>query len=319
MIKQGNALLLASVLLAGCGRPATDGIAMHPSASRANARVDADERPTPEAPPSTAASLLAAQESVPAVRLPGLPDASGAQLDTGRLQPLPAELATVLTRATALEVPPPANPGSGDAYVIDLPQRDGRHEYLAADSNGSAFRYWIRSFSGTAPTMTGYLLQVRMPCQDVTVAGKTEHMAAAQQQCRAAGTEFADSGLRAYRVMGDHAPTDVTGELAPAVVAAVRELHDAYRDKGASDVFVDASRLPQVPVLRLVAEMDPEHPLPATATGAFDHGNQVHAGFVVWDGERFVYQKTVPAALWPCPPDKSSLCTKDDRFVTGKR
>jgi len=308
-------VLLASLLLSGCAQPAASGPAQAPATAQTPAPADPAGSPAatpPHVPPSASDSA-----SGPPVRLPGLPSASGPQVDAPRLQPLPAAVAAAIAALPTRDVLVPADIRrhtlAQDAYVIDLPQPDGRHDYLVADNNGPAFRYWVRTFSGTVPNVTGYLMQLRVPCSELATAADRSDQA--QQQCSTPGATVADTGLRAYRVVDGQTPEDITGEFASATIAALRQTRDAYQDKGVGDVFADASRLAQVPVLRWVAETDPEQPLPATAAGAFDHGSQVHAGFIAWDGERFVYRLTVPAAQWPCPPGKPSLCTKDDRFV----
>lgn len=314
MTAAGIATLMAALLLSSCAQPVASGTAQTPATAPAPAAAGAAVS-GPAAPPH---ATPAAGDSAPALRLPGLPAASGPQVDAARLQPLPAEVAAVIAALPTREVLVPADIRqrilAQDAYVLALSQPGGHHAYLAADSNGPSFRYWVRTFRGSAPNVTGYLVQLRVPCSEL--ASASDRSQQAQQQCSVAGTTDADSGLRAYRVVGASAPEDVTGEIAPAILAAVRWTAAAYQDLGTSDVFADASRLAQVPVLRLVAEADPERPLPATAAGAFDHGNQVHAGFVVWDGERFAYRQTVPAAQWPCPTGKPSLCADEDRYVT---
>lgn len=312
-------LLLAAALLAGCAQPEASGTAAASNAAQAPlpartaaGTADASPRPIPAAPDDSPAE--------PGMRLPGLPSASGPQLDTARLQRLPAEVAAVLATLFTREALVPADIRqrilAQHAYVIDLPQPDGRHDYLAADRDDPYFHYWLRTFSGTAPNVTGYLVHLRLPCRELAATGPANET---WQRCSAQGTSAVDTGLRAYRVVDGHAPEDVTGDIAPATLAAVRKISEAYQDQGAGDVFADTSRLAQVPVLRWTAEADPDRPLPATAAGVFDHGYQVHAGFVVWEGDRFVYRQTVTAAQWPCPAGKPSLCPEEDRYVaTGK-
>jgi len=307
-------LVLAAALLSGCAQPAASGPVAAPAAAQAPASAAGR---TADAP-SPAIPVPDDNASGPGMRLPGLPSASGPQLDGARLQRLPADVAAVLSALFTHQALLPADIRqrilAQDAYVVDLPQPGGRHDYLAADRDGPDFRYWLRTFSGTAPNVTGYLVQLRVPCRELATANPADE---AWQRCSAQGTGVVDTGLRAYRVVGGHAPENVTGDIAPATLAAVRKTSGAYQRQGAGDVFADTSRLTQGPVLRWTAEADPEQPLPATAAGVFDHGNQVHAGFLVWEGDRFHYRQTVTAAQWPCLAGKPSLCTDEDRYVTA--
>ena len=84
----------------------------------------------------------------------------------------------------------------------------------------------------------------------------------------------------------------------------------------AGDLFAFIGVLDKVPVLRWVAEADPEQPLTADAR-SFDHGNALHGGFLRWNQDHFEVSRTVPAGLWPCD-DSPLLPCQGDPFVTGR-
>jgi len=160
---------------------------------------------------------------------------------------------------------------------------------MVSDHSGTRYRYWLRSFSGSGDT-TGYLLQLNK-CPASTV------------------------GMRALIAHGGDAPQDVT-----ASVLANSSLPDAaamaaYAEAGVSDLFALTEQLDTVPVVRWVAEPDVDRPI-AKDVRTFDHASLVHAGFLVWEKDRFTFRWTIPASLWPCSGSQTISCS-DDPFVKG--
>lgn len=128
-------------------------------------------------------SLLACSASAMnfEVGLPGLPTASGSSGSGGSYGPLPAHAKRVLTGlGCRLD-------DTAKARVLYVPGVGGRQDVMVTDISGSAFPYWLRSFSGSGDS-TGYLLQLK-GCPASTV------------------------GMRAYIAKGDAAPQDVTAAV----------------------------------------------------------------------------------------------------------
>ncbi len=281
-------------------------------------------------------SLLTACASTPATaegvstsqRLPSLayPNIQG-----GKAERAPATLSRLLLSLSTHEVLASVQLRQsyleGEVLVKEITGRAGQPDYLVMDSDGSQYGFWIRSFQGARPELTGYLVEVRGSCAGLlgTDPAYANPVAEAVRQCRAAGAAHFDSGLRAYRVIEGQAPEDVTASIAPDPVAtkATLRISDAL---GASPFFADDSNLDTLPVFRWIVESDPEQPLPVYNPHTFYGGHRAHAGFVVWNGENFERRNTVPASLWtcerwldedgtilPCPP----ATPEGDRFVTG--
>ena len=273
-------------------------------------------------------SLLASCASAPAPSaeasdaepLPGLSSVGGPQFKTGKPMPAPESVSRFLLSLPAQDVL--ASQKLRQRYlqenvlVQEVPGQAGSRNYLVVDRNGSSYGFWIRSFQGARPELTGYLVEVRGLCADL----QGTDVAAAERQCDVTGTRYFDSGMRAYRVIDGQPPEDVTASIAPdpAVSKAQRE---HYASLGASPIFADVENLDQVPVLRWVVEFDPEQTSTSSEPPIFDGGHHAHAGFIVWNGERFERRATVPRALWPCgPAGRPSECpprSRDgDPFVT---
>jgi hypothetical protein len=164
---------------------------------------------------------------------------------------------------------------------------------------------WIRSFEGSDPATTIYLLSgsyCTMPDDEELGCGA-----------------FAD--LRAYAVGPGGATKDVTAQVIPPSPVPARADRGRYLEEhGATGMYRDDSRLALVPVMRAFIELDPDRPLPESDPRSFGY---VHLGFLAWNGSRFELRDKVPRALWPCEwvgPDKAE-CANDrgDRFVTSDR
>lgn len=255
-------------------------------------------------------------------RLPGLSGASGLQSDAGRYQPAPAAIAEFLLSLPTRDVLVPRELRQrylqGKAYVVEVARPQGAADYLVIDQNGPKFGFWLRSFQGSTPGVTGYLLQVRAACSDIVGASFNEPAVEAQRICGQPRAERVDSGLRAYRIVAGKAPMDVTHTLANPNRTLGGKRLQRYRALGANAVAIDDSRLDRVPALRWVVESDPEQPLPADDERSFEAGGMAHGGFLVWTGDRFVVRDSVPRSLWPCAADDQAHCADpdNDRFVT---
>ncbi|MEG0183115.1 MAG: hypothetical protein RR704_06640 [Stenotrophomonas sp.] len=180
--------------------------------------------------------------------------------------------------------------GASDVQVFSLPAQGDQQDFMVTDRSGPGFRYWIRSFAGSGGT-TGYLVQLKN-CPGTT------------------------AGMRAYIAEGTAPLQDVTASLLAQAGLPDAATLTAYQAKGAGDLFAFTGQLDTVPVLRWVAEADPEQPLAEDAR-TFDHGNAVHAGFLRWNQDRFEATQTLPAALWPCDDSPLKPCG-DDPFVSGR-
>ena len=230
-------------------------------------------------------SLLACSASAmdPGVGLPGLPAASGSSGNQGEYGPLPLQARQVLTGlGCRLD-------DTAKARVLHVPGAGGRQDVMVTDNSGSAYHYWLRSFSGNGGS-TGYLLQLK-GCPASTV------------------------GMRAYIARGGAAPQDVT-----TAVLAQSGLPDAaamatYATTGVSEMFALIEQLGTVPVLRWIAEPDPDRPIEEDAR-TIDRGNFVHGGFLLWEGDRFTFHWTIPTAMWPCRRYPTVPCSHDP-FVKG--
>ena len=49
---------------------------------------------------------------------------------------------------------------------------------------------------------------------------------------------------------------------------------------------------------------------------AFHFGEQLHFGFDVWDGKRFVRRDKASHDQWPCAPWEDKVVCRDDRFIS---
>ena len=208
----------------------------------------------------------------------------------------------------------------GDVLAEAIPG-SGEQEYLVIDSDGASYGFWVRSFQGARPGLTGYLVEVRGKCSELR-AGDPAYgnpVAEAVRQCAVTGALHFDSGLRAYRVIEGQPPEDVSGSIAPDPAVSSAAMLKHYFSIGASEVFALDDNLHQLPIFRWVVEFDPENPSASTAPPIFDGGHHAHASFVVWTGERFERRDKVPRALWPCKVGRPSECPPkpgyEDQFV----
>ncbi len=173
-----------------------------------------------------------------------MPEASGSAHSGGRYAALPEPARRVLAQLKCNVE------SAGNAQVLPFPRRVASRIH-GHRSQRTAFRYWMRSFSSNGGT-TGYLVQL--------------------QDCPATTT-----GMRAYIAQGAAPLQDVTASLLAQAELPDTATMTAYQDRGAGDLFAFIGQLDKVPVVRWVAEADPEQPL-ADAARSFDHGNAIHGG-----------------------------------------
>ena len=217
------------------------------------------------------------------VGLPGLPDVSGAPHDFSRVGPLPPDAKRILSGLGCI-----LN-DSAKVTITDVPGEGGRRDLMVSDHPGTAYRYWLRSFSGSGDT-TGYLVQLN-------------------------GCPVSTVGMRAYIAHGNTAPQDVTASILANSALPDAATMAAYAEAGVSEVFAVEEKLANSRVVRWVAEPDVDRPIAKDAR-TFDRGSMVHIGFLVWEKDRFTFHKSVPAALWPCNKWEALSCSEDP-FLKG--
>ncbi len=213
--------------------------------------------------------------------LPPLPEPSGSAIRGGSYGTLPPEAKVVLEQMGCKV----GNPTK--AKVFQIPGQDGKTDFMVTDRSDSRFQYWIRSFAGTGGT-NGYLAQLN-GCPAWTV------------------------GMRAYIAKEGGAPEDVTSAILARGGFPNRKAMKKYVDQGASELFAQFEQLDRVPVVRWIAEADPDRGL-RTDKRTFGRGNYVHGGFLLWTGDKFEVRQKVPAAVWLCDNPKAPECI-DDPFV----
>lgn len=255
-------------------------------------------------------SLLAGCTSIPAPvaqasaaeSLPGLPSAYGPHVEGGKYMPAPEVISHFLMSLPTHDIliSPTARRRylQGKVLVLEVAGEASSRNYVVVYRDASTYGFWIRSFQGNNPDLTGYLVEIQGLCAELDSANSVQ-AAVIATQCRGGHEKYFDSGIRAYRVTEGQPPEDVTASIAPdpAVAKAQRERYAAL---SASPILADDMNLDKLPVFRWIVETDPEQPIPVSDPHAFNNGHRAHAGFVVWNGERFESRKTVPRALWPC-------------------
>lgn len=208
--------------------------------------------------------------------LPGLPAALGSTVDGASLAPLPAAARQILQ---ALGCTPALQ---GDVLVAHRPGSGGGQDMLVTDRAGPHYRYWLRSF-GTGGTHTGYLVQLN-------------------------GCPASSNGMRAYIDAGGL--QEVTTQLLAQAVGPDAAEMNRLRAAGASELFAMQAASLDVPVLRWMAEPDPDRPLPRTPH-TFANGSLVHGGFLLWKDGRFERLLRVGRDSWPCADDAAGACNND--------
>lgn len=258
----------------------------------------------------------------PAPSLPGTASLNNRTSATGNYRPIPQQLIDALLSlpGAGLQVPQSTLKqllAKKTSYVVEIPRLPSRPDIRITSTlqPGASYYVWARSFQGKSAGVTGYLVNVSVSCKAPIDALTGNAASALRQRCAQARTQRLSSGLRAYRITNGRAE-DVTATIQRPQDALGVDLYNRYQTQGGSQLFLDDSRLDQVPAARWVMEFDPEQPLQPDADRAIDSGRMVHAGFMVWEGDNFKSVDTVPARLWPCPETRPAECTADDRFVT---
>ncbi len=215
--------------------------------------------------------------------LPGLTGVSGAPHDFSRVGLLPPDAKRILAGLGCIL------DATARVQLADVPGEGGRSDVMVADQPGTAYRYWLRSFSGSGDT-TGYLVQLN-------------------------GCPVSTVGMRAYIAHGDAAPQDVTASILANSALPDAATMAAYAEAGVSEVFAVKEKLANSRVVRWVAEPDVDRPIAKDAR-TFDRGSMVHFGFLVWEEDGFTFHKTIPASLWPCSKWETLSCGEDP-FLKG--
>lgn len=241
--------------------------------------------------------------------------------------------------------------------AIDVPRADGasangpntagpadRYLRMRHEDNGMYFSANVRVLAGARPEDTVYLLQVASEVD--TCAGLKALLGAddrvgrrfcvydeEQGVARIQSGAEQRFGFTAYRLDGRGNARVVTRRVLPEdpmLSLPKSEAYGVHDETGAHPgVRVDMSRLSEVPVLRLYAELGDGSGLPRNHPRAFPGGypgpvHTAHFGFLVWNGERFELRNTVPRALWPCtyddgsPSGRSCLPRDPDPFVEDR-
>lgn len=229
--------------------------------------------------------------------------------------------------------------------AIEVPRAEAppdRYLRMKHEDDGVYFSTIVRTLAGARPEDTVYLLQVASEVD--TCAGLKALLGADERVGRKfcvydeeQGAARIQSGAEqrfgftAYRLDGRGHPRVVTRRVLPEDPMLNLPKGEAYgvHDETGSHpgVWVDMSRLSEVPVLRLYAELGDSGGLPRDHPRAFPGGYPgrvytVHFGFLVWNGERFDLRNTVPRTQWPCtyddsgPSGQSCLERDPDPFVS---
>ncbi|NOT88291.1 MAG: hypothetical protein HOP03_08905 [Lysobacter sp.] len=229
--------------------------------------------------------------------------------------------------------------------AIEVPRAEGPSDHylrMKHEGDGVYFNAIVRTFAAARPEDTVYLLQVASEID--TCAGLKALLGAddrvgrkfcAYDEEQGAARIHPDAderfGFIAYRLDGRGRAHVVTRRVLPEDPMLNLPKGEAYgvHDETGSDpgVWVDLSRLSEVPVLRLYVELGDSGGLPRDHPRAFPGGYPgrvytVHFGFLVWNGQRFDLRNSVPRALWPCtyddsaPSGQSCLERDPDPFVS---
>ncbi|HAY42683.1 MAG TPA: hypothetical protein DCY59_03655 [Micrococcaceae bacterium] len=239
-------------------------------------------------------------------------------------QALPPDIESIIASLPASDLSLPAIDlpmllNQSRAFVLEIPRISERPDRLVSARALPGAEFWVRSFESENPDVTGYLVQLRIDCRLLTNVPSETWLTLARTQCVNNERSGFDSGLRAYRKTRNQPIEDLTGTIVRPEEALGTKVLRRYATATASLPFPDSTRIDRVPVIRWIVESDPDNPLSKDAH-TFGNGSFAHAGFLLWNGERFETRITVPTALWPCidktPQHDSWACPKDDRFVT---
>jgi hypothetical protein len=207
---------------------------------------------------------------------------------------------------------------------------------------------WVRSFEGTDPTTTMYLVRARFACNANELRAAKENGRFAIELCEDPGARFYQSReddptlrLRLFRVQNEGAPEDVTATLLPpmpSMTMAERKRYYKYGVVGVDDqghpalpddthLLMQTNVLQYAPTLRWWLPLDPDLPLPKSDPRG--PGIQAHFGFLIWNGQQFQMQQRVPRSFVPCGvldsgtvnkciPDTDPYAQKDPFIIEAK-
>jgi len=261
------------------------------------------------APPvATDMATAAAPRQAPAIArdepacLPGSKPVEDIYLERGRLchgalPPYFAQATTWITQRDASGEATKPWPTEDVAFTV-IPGLGRRMDIMLGRG------HWIRSFEGSDPAVTVYVIS-----DDSCDAPR------AKPVCR--------YGMRAFQVVGNAVPVDVTMYMLPEKPALSDAQRARYDEIGGGDVWLDTSKLPLAPTMRWVMEFDPDRPIPQSDPN--DAGGVAHFGFLAWNGQRFELSARIPRSRWPCSPvpEGRAPCSSEfpepDRFVINGR
>lgn len=215
---------------------------------------------------------------------------------------------------------------------LAIPGRGTRPDFLATVDFLEGIT--VRSFEGSSPADTVYLVYGPFRCidSDPNAAREGEY----RLDVAACNTAQADSRL--YKWTSSGVLADITGDYLPAPQLTAVERSTIQLEF----LQLDMSRLSQVPVMRWTSLLrststDVDHDyyqpavMPTEVLANRRFGDELHFGFVVWDGRFFQTEQRVPRSLWPMPncnrlrPDKAcdestaSISRHLDPFVDEKK
>lgn len=232
---------------------------------------------------------------------------------TPMMEMLSAQSATLLHQTANQDI---FKPVDNKFYIRAVPGFGARPDILVRLAGDA----WIRSFEGTDPTITMYLVRAHFACNAHERRTAKKNGRFAMQLCddlavRAYELREDDPGLRLrlYRVKGNGAPEDVTATLLPplpSISLAERKRYYQYSDKGHNDneravLPYDTSLvtwtgiLQYAPTLRWWLDLSPDYSLPESDPRWLGT-RAAHFGFLIWTGKKFEMRQQVPRSFVPC-------------------
>jgi hypothetical protein len=274
----------------------------------------------PSIPPAAAITVTTSgSPSLPGIPYLSLPRPS----DDAPRQPVPQDIADLILALPSADLGIPATALRHAMHttigtVMEVPRIPGRPDRLVKMHAGQDSMFWVRTFESDNPNIRGYLVQIKIGCDNLRNTVVDHSADSAWRRCIDADRPSMGSGLRAYLGITGRPLQDVTASITSPEHMLGTVTQQRYQQQGASLPFLDGSRLDWVPVARWVVESDPDNPLRNDAH-TFGKGSFAHAGFLLWNDDHFETRATVPATLWPCidktPQHDSWACPADDRFV----
>lgn len=232
---------------------------------------------------------------------------------TPMMEMLSVQSVTLLHKAANQHI---FKPVDNKFYIRAVPGFGARPDILVRLAGDA----WVRSFEGTDPAMTMYLVRAHFACNAHELRAAKKMGRFAMQLCEdpmeVLRYELREDDpalrLRLFRVKNEGAPEDVTATLLPTLPSLTMAERKRYYkhgvggvdDKGHSTLPDDThllmatNRLQYVPTLRWWLPLDPDLPLPNTDPRG--PGREAHFGFLIWTGKRFEMRQRVPRSFVPC-------------------